>query len=241
MLGRFLELSVAAPDIGESLEFYAKLGFSQAPVNEAWPHAYAVVTDGRIHLGLHGEAPAAATLTFVKPDLLKFLDTLRPWVSNFEFLRLGGDVFNEAGWRSPCGHLLRLVEARTFSPGERPAGEPSHCGYFLEVGLPCADAPQAKRYWEDLGFVGMDEADGSLPHVSCTSDTIDIGLYSPAQLARPALLFDAGDLAATQRRLAQVGINPSGPIGTVPGMPPAALRRAPQGALLGVVAGAGAP
>ena len=53
MLGRFLEYSIATPDIRASLEFYAKLGFSQAEVGEAWPHPYAVVTDGRICLGLH--------------------------------------------------------------------------------------------------------------------------------------------------------------------------------------------
>ena len=48
MLGRFLEFSVETPDIPASLEFYGKLGFSQAKVGDAWDHAYAVVTDGRI-------------------------------------------------------------------------------------------------------------------------------------------------------------------------------------------------
>ena len=51
VLGRFLEYSLATPDIRASLDFYTKLGFSQAEVGEAWPHPYAVVTDGRICLG----------------------------------------------------------------------------------------------------------------------------------------------------------------------------------------------
>ncbi len=51
MLGRFLEFSLATPDIQASLDFYTKLGFSQAEVGEAWLHPYAVVTDGRICLG----------------------------------------------------------------------------------------------------------------------------------------------------------------------------------------------
>ena len=56
MLGRFLEFSLATPDIQASLDFYTRLGFSQAEVGEAWSHPYAVVTDGRICLGLHQEA-----------------------------------------------------------------------------------------------------------------------------------------------------------------------------------------
>ena len=54
MLGRFLEISLHTPDIQESLEFYESLGFAQASVGEIWPHPYAVVTDGRLFLGLHG-------------------------------------------------------------------------------------------------------------------------------------------------------------------------------------------
>ncbi len=68
MLGRFLEYSIATPDIRASLEFYAELGFSQAQVGEAWPHPYAVVTDGRICLGLHQAFGPAPAITFVKPD-----------------------------------------------------------------------------------------------------------------------------------------------------------------------------
>ena len=70
MLGRFLEFSLAAPDVQASLDFYLSLGFSSAEVGDAWPHPYAVVTDGRICLGLHQEPIPAPSLTFVKPDLL---------------------------------------------------------------------------------------------------------------------------------------------------------------------------
>ena len=92
-----------------------------------------------------------------------------------EFRRLGNDVFNELGWLDPSGHLIRLVEARTFSPCKRAATEMSLCGYFAEIALPSAELRRAKEYWEKLGFVGMDELEAPLPHVSCTSDSIDIG------------------------------------------------------------------
>jgi len=77
VLGRFLEFSLATPDIQASLDFYSRVGFSQADVGEAWQHPYAVVTDGRICLGLHQQALPAPTMTFVKPDLLKIKKTQR--------------------------------------------------------------------------------------------------------------------------------------------------------------------
>jgi len=224
VLGRFLEYSIAVPDIGASLEFYTKLGFSQAEVGEAWPHPYAVVTDGRIHLGLHQHPLPAPSLTFVKQDLLRHLAVLESHGVDFEFCRLGNDVFNELGWLDPSGHLVRLVEARTFSPTKRAATDLSACGYFLEVALPTPGIGEAKAFWEKFGFVGLDETSAALPHVSCTSDSIDIGLYGSAHLLAPTLVFDVGDLGGALARLAAAGIEPAG-------KPPAPLRQRPAAVL----------
>jgi catechol 2,3-dioxygenase-like lactoylglutathione lyase family enzyme len=206
MLGRFLELSLPTPDVRASLEFYLKLGFAQADVGEAWPHAYAVVTDGRICLGLHADGAADWSLTFVKPGLLQQLSALEALGVEFESRRLGNDVFNEVGWRDPAGHGIRLVEARTFSPVNTLPGAGSACGYFLEVALPEPHIDAAKAYWEKLGFVGMDESEKPLPHVCCTSDSIDIGLHDPVRIARPALLFDADHPEQRLAALAERGI-----------------------------------
>jgi catechol 2,3-dioxygenase-like lactoylglutathione lyase family enzyme len=229
VLGRFLELSLATPDIQASLDFYTKLGFSEAEVGDAWSHPYAVVTDGRINLGLHQEAMPAPWMTFVKPDLLKHLETLEALAVEFEFRRLGNDVFNEVGWFDPSGQLIRLIEARTFSPSKRVATDTSQCGYFLEIALPAPLLDVSKAYWEQLGFVGMDETDDRLPHVSCTSDFIDLGLYDPSHLRRPTLRFEADDVGGTLGRLADIGISSSGAIPSPLRGAPAALLVAPEG------------
>jgi catechol 2,3-dioxygenase-like lactoylglutathione lyase family enzyme len=222
MLGRFLEVSVATMDIQASLDFYGRLGFSQTPVGEAWLHPYAVVTDGRICIGLHEREIASPTLTFVRPDLLGHLAELERRALPLQYRRLGGDVFNEVAFFDPCGYTIRLIEARSFSPSRRRSTEFSHCGYFEEIALPCADPPAAKRFWEDCGFVGMEETGAWLPHISCTSDTIDIGLYDARQLRHATLRFDAPDISALSSRLAVAGIEPAAL--------PAPL--APQGAVL---------
>jgi catechol 2,3-dioxygenase-like lactoylglutathione lyase family enzyme len=229
MLGRFLEYSLATPDVQGSLDFYSKLGFSQAQVGEAWPHPYAVVTDGRICLGLHQDAAGAPSMTFVKPGLLKHLEALEALGLEFEFRRLGNDVFNEVGWLDPCGRRVRLIEARTFSPSKRLGHDTSRCGYFLEIALPVQDLDAAKAYWERFGFVGIDEMSDRLPHVSCTSDYIDLGLYDPAHLRSPMLRFEVDDVGGTLARLAEVGILPAGELPAPLRQVPAAVLTAPEG------------
>jgi catechol 2,3-dioxygenase-like lactoylglutathione lyase family enzyme len=199
MLGRFLEFSIATPDIASSFEFYTGLGFSQAEVRDVWQHPYVVVTDGRIHIGLHQSSDESPQLTFVRPQLLQQADALERLGIELEFRRLGNNVFNEIGWRDPSGHLIRLLEARTFSPGGLASAPASSCGQFQQIALPAPDAAAAKIFWEQLGFVGMDEPDAQAKHVCCVSDTINIGLYAPKDVPKPALIFEAGEAQASRR------------------------------------------
>lgn len=228
MLGRFLEYSLPTPDIRASFDFYAQLGFSQAEVGEVWNYPYAVMTDGRVCVGLHQHAEFVPSVTFVKPDLLRHLEGLEKRGAAFEFRHLGNDVFNEVGWLDPAGHMIRVMEARTFSPSKRSDLETSLCGYFVELALPAPDLGLAKTFWEEFGFVGMDEFDAALPHVACTSDTIDIGLYDSIHLNAPALLFEVDDLRRTLAALNAKGISPAGRLpGPLRGR--AALLHAPEG------------
>jgi catechol 2,3-dioxygenase-like lactoylglutathione lyase family enzyme len=163
------------------------------------------------------------------PDLLQHLDGFSQLVERFEFRRLGNDVFNEIGWLDPSGHLIRLVEARTFSPSKRKAADESLCGYFREIGLPTSSRETAKAHWEQFGFVGIDEPDAMLPHISCTSDTIDIGLYEPAHLQGPTLIFEVDDFDRALARLDANGVKPDGRLPGPLSRMPAAVLTAPDG------------
>jgi catechol 2,3-dioxygenase-like lactoylglutathione lyase family enzyme len=209
MLGRFLEVSIQAASVLESLEFYQKLGFTQAEVGEAWPHPYAVVTDGRLFIGLHQHDIDSPALTFVKPDLVHHLEKLEALGIEFDSCRLGEDVFNQATFRDPDGVLVTLIEARTFSPPSRGVAETSWCGYFAELGIPTRDADRAKEFWELLGFVAVADNDEPFRRVSLTSDHLDLGLYATRELRRPVLTFSDGEMAARVERIARLGIEPS--------------------------------
>lgn len=237
MLGRFLEVSVQAHNALESLEFYQRLGFSAAQVGETWSHPYAVVTDGRIFIGLHQYEFDSPSLTFVKPDLWRQIEALETLGVEFAFRKLGDNVFNEAGFRDPNGVMVTMIEARTFSPPAREPAEVSACGYFVEFGIPCTDTDASKRFWEQLGFVAVDEVERPFKRVELTSDFLNLGLYGTRELRRPVLTFIDPDMPARIARIRKLGIESS------PRLPPAldpettAMLIAPEGTPLLLITG----
>ena len=205
MLGRFLELSLPAPRIMESWQWYQRLGFVPATDGGVWSHPYAVVTDGRISLGLHDTPLAGPRLTYVKPRLALHVEELATRGVEFEHCALGDDAFNEALFATPDGHGVRLLEARTFS---MPAEPPQPLGWFEEIALPVRDLEAARAYWEGLGFVAAAEGREPWPYISLTSDTLSIGLHGTRALEGPTLVFSVDDRAAVVERLAAVDITP---------------------------------
>ena len=205
MLGRFLEISVHTPDIQASLEFYESLGFVQASVSETWPYPYAVITDGRLFIGLHGGVIRSPALTFVLPRLAQSIEPLRAAGIPFDQQRLGNEVFNQAMFEDPTGLCIQLIEARTFSPPDPAALTTSACGYFTEFGVPTRDAAAARAFWEPLGFVAMDEEPLPFPRTPITSDLLNLGLYRTRALRQPVLSFEDPDMREKLSRLRERG------------------------------------
>lgn len=205
MIGRFLEIGLYAPDIRESLEFYESLGFEQATTNDTWSYPYAVVTDGRLFIGLHGAPVPAPAITFVMPQLARAVDELGRAGIDVEEVRLGDDVFNQARLRDPGGHCVRLLEARTFSPPRLDSAVHTQCGYFSEYGLPVRDVRPGLVFWESLGFVAMDEQSQPFPRTVLTSDHLNLAMYRSRAFRQPVLTFEDADMSARVARLRERG------------------------------------
>jgi len=208
MLGRFLEVSVHTPNALESMQFYQRLGFTAAAAGDTWSHPYGVVTDGRVSIGLHQYEFDSPSITFVKPDLWRHLEPLEKLGIEFDFRKLGENVFNEAGFRDPNGLRVTLLEARTFSPPAVDCDE-SLCGYFAELGVPTQDAEASTRFWERLGFVGMEAQGARFRRISLTSDFIDLGLYESRDIQQPVLAFVDPQMSDRIERIVQRGVEPA--------------------------------
>jgi len=189
MLGSFLEISIHTPNILASLDFYMRLGFERAPVNnDVWTHPYAVLSDGHIYLGLHQYAFPSPSLTFVLPDLRRQLPDFEALGIQFEFRKLGDDQFNEAGFYDPDRQMVTLLEARSCSPLSSPITG-CLCGYFDEYRMDVRDPQASRRFWEKLGLI-YTEPDVVQPHtVRLATGGLNLGLQVSATPGRPLIAF----------------------------------------------------
>ena len=208
MLGRFLEVSVRAADVPASLAFYESLGFVQAVTGDARPHAYAVVTDGRLCLGLHGAGDDEPTLTWVHPDLATHASRLAALGIELEFARLGAEQLHEIGFLDPAGQRLTLLEARTFSPPAAPASH-SQLGYFEEFGIPTSDPERSAAFWDALGLVAFEPVSEPFARVVVAGRDLNVGLYD-LDLRTPVLTFSATDMPERIARLRARGLQFAG-------------------------------
>jgi catechol 2,3-dioxygenase-like lactoylglutathione lyase family enzyme len=232
MLGRFLEIGLATQDIRASVEFYERLGFTHAQTGDIWPHPYGVLTDGRVCLGLHQSRLDSPALTFVRPGIADHLAALEQMGIEPSTVRIGGEVFNEIGFRDPAGQPVRVLEARTYSPSDRSALEPSRCGAFRRLSMPAADFERARVFWEALGFSTGEPETHPYPHLPLAGEGLELALHRPQLCTEPLLTFCDSAMAARIARLRELapcpleppprGLDPRGNV----------LLRAPEGTVL---------
>jgi catechol 2,3-dioxygenase-like lactoylglutathione lyase family enzyme len=232
MLGRFLEIGIATTDIRASVEFYERLGFTQAQTGDTWPHPYGVLTDGRVCIGLHQGRLDSPALTFVHPGVANYLSALQrldiePYTTN-----ISGEVFNEVGFRDPAGQPVRLLEARTFSPSDRSPLEPSRCGAFRALSMPAADFEPARSFWEALGFVAGEPATRPYPHLPLSSGDFALAMHRPHFAAEPLLVFHDPAMPERIARLRELAPYPLEPPPRGLDVRGNALLRAPEGTAL---------
>lgn len=187
MLGRFLELAVVTGDPAGSWHVFQRLGFADATSGDVWTHPYGVVAAEGLALGLHAKGDEPSALMFVRPDVAALEREISDRFIDVESVQLGSDVFNELALREPGGTLLRVIEARTFSP---PAEVPARTalGRFLGISLPSADLAEARGFWERLG---MDVDEVTQPWESLSVRGLPIACHESRSCRELVLLFDA--------------------------------------------------
>jgi hypothetical protein len=196
MIGHFLELSVHAPDVLGSVRFYERLGFRQLQVGDTWSHAYAVVSDGRCFLGLHAYEFDSPAVTFVLRDLARKLPHLEQQGIRFAFAKTGDDEFNEAGFVTPSGQMVALLEARTYSPPDFSELDVSRLGRLLTLALPTGDVGAERDFWAAIGLRAGDEHAEPWTHITLSGEDISLTLHQRPHLREAALHFACPDLGA---------------------------------------------
>ena len=237
MLGRFHELSLRTTDIRASVEFYESLGFSHCTTSDTWPHPYGVMTDGRIYLGLHEYKFPSPSITFVRPGIQEAVRQFEALGIKLAFAKLADDSFNEFGFVDPAGQMSAVLEARTYFPTERRIQDVSSCGYFTEFSFPATAFESGRAFWEQLGFVALEETETPYLRLPLTSDGIDLALHRPRTFEQPLLVFTDPEMRARVAALREAGLSLSAELPR--GLDPDAnaLLLAPEGTALLLLTG----
>ncbi|MEO6186435.1 MAG: hypothetical protein ABIP38_06230 [Steroidobacteraceae bacterium] len=185
MLGRFLELALVVDDPGAAWQRYQQYGFAAAETGDVWTYAYGVVACRGFALGLHARGAERMSVAFVRPDVAALHRDLAGCGVQVEQARLGSDVFNELALREPGGMLVRVLEARSFSPPPE-IPEQTQFGNFLSLSLPCRRLDKAAEFWRSLGFEVEDSAD---PWEGFKVPGTPLACHARRSLPEPALLF----------------------------------------------------
>ena len=227
-LGRFLEFSVRTPDILDSLGYYKALGFTELEIGDVWSHKYAVVSDGVLSIGLHDRVFDAPAVSFVQQDLAKHARSMTDHGFDFSFMRLDEDVFNELGLADRDGHMVTMLEARTFAPSDEFDND-SLCGTWFELSLPVRDAVRSARFWAAVAPNLLRMREEPTVHMRFDAGGIALGLSESIALSGPSLCFKCHDKDALQAFVRKQNL----PHERYPGFEGAFLAlRAPEGTML---------
>jgi hypothetical protein len=186
MLGRFHELSLLTADIAGSWERWLSLRFAAGEAGDVWKHPYGVVACEGLSVGLHASGEEPVCVTFVRPDVAGLEKKLSNRLIGVDRAQLGAEEFNLLELREPGGVLLRIQEARSFSP---PADQPvaTALGCFRALSLPSLDLAEARSFWERLD-IEVQEIDD--PWEGLAVSGLPLACHDGAVLDEPVLLFD---------------------------------------------------
>ncbi len=204
-IGRFLEFSVRTADILESLHFYKTLGFAELEIGDMWPHKYAVVSDGELNIGLHERDFDAPAITFVQQDIARHARSMSDHGFEFSFMQLDEDAFNELGFPDRDGHMITMLEARTFHLSDGDESD-SQCGNWFELTLPVRDALRAAQFWAPIAPTLLEMREEPTTHMRFGADGVPLGLSESIAVEVPSLCFKCHDRHALMGLLEQNGM-----------------------------------
>lgn len=191
-IGHFLEFSVRTPDILESLHFYKTLGFAELEIGDMWSHKYAVVSDGELNIGLHDRVFDAPAITFVQQDIARHARSMADHGFDFSYMQLDEDAFNELGFPDRDGHMVAMIEARTFHLSEDTEND-SLCGSWFELTLPVRDALRAAQFWAPIAPTLLEMREEPTTHMRFEADGAPLGLSESIAVEAPSLCFKCRD------------------------------------------------
>ena len=211
-LGKFVELSVAVPDLAKSVPFYERLGFEKVEQNwEPWP--WSVLTDGVITLNLSQATPGGLVLNYIASDMperVAHVESTGAPIARVQDSRIP-EMIAAMATSSGLGVSFLAYPARRIP---RPSGV-SVCkaGTFGELACPVQDLDDSVTLWTKLGFRRLRGSSLPYPWAILTDDLITVGFHETRDFEKPALIYYSDN---TPERVEQLEFEGFGFAGEIP-------------------------
>jgi len=220
LLGEVSALTIATPDLDQSLNYYRRLGFSEV-MRFDFPFPWIQVSDGALLIMLRkGNDPYLAVTYYVK-DIEKSVKIVEDTGIPFIEKPKTGDLVKRYIFQSPDGLTVSLVNIQDgfkqppgptmltmnqqdyFNP-EKYVNKKA--GMFGELAHPVKDLDASIAFWQKLGYAVLHN--NQMPYKwAILSDGLHIlGLHQTNTFSYPAMTYFAADMKAKIEQLKNGGI-----------------------------------
>jgi catechol 2,3-dioxygenase-like lactoylglutathione lyase family enzyme len=219
-LGDVTAITIASPDLEDSLSFYQKLGFEEL-LRSDFPFPLIQITDGALLIMLRRDPTPYLALTYYVKDLEDIVDELersgivfvqKPEPSDFvkRYLFQSPDTFNISlvtyvdGFAQPPGPTMLTMPPQDYSNPEKYVNK--SCGLFGELAQPVKDLEGSIQFWQKLGFAVLSKYSSPYPWAIISDGLAVVGLHQTEQFDYPAITFFASDMKDKIEKLKGTGL-----------------------------------
>ena len=220
ILGDITALTIATPDLEQSLAFYKKLGFSEV-LRADWPFPWIQVSDGVLLIMLRKDPKPYLALTYYVKNIDKITTGLEKKGIEFSQKPKKTDMLKRYLLQSPDGlniSLVSIVDGFSQPPGPGMLQMPQNdyfkpekyvnktCGLFGELAHPVADLEKSLVFWELLGFKAISRFTAPYPWAIISDGLSIVGLHESMHFSYPAITFFASDMQEKIAKLKKSGL-----------------------------------
>jgi predicted lactoylglutathione lyase len=212
-------ITIATPDLEQSLKFYEQLGFKEL-MRMDLPFPWIQISDGALLIMLRKDNTPYLALTYYVKEMDRVVSELEAEgvkfaeKKDFGFIRrnliISPDNLNISlvtyaeGFEQPAGPtMLTMPQSDYFNP-EKYVNKA--CGMFGELAHPVSDLSVSIPFWEKLGFAVLSKFESPYPWAILSDGLAVVGLHQTKQFSNPAITFFASDMKDKIEKLKNSGL-----------------------------------
>lgn len=219
-LGQITALTIATPDLENSLKYYQQLGFAEV-MRFDFPFPWIQISDGALLIMLRKDPTPYLALTYYVSNIDAVVKELEDAGITFTQKPNANAQFKRYIFQSPDGltvSLVNIVEGFQQPPGPTMLTMPQQdmmkpekyvnktIGMFGELAHPVTDLDASIAFWEKLGFKALSRFSSPYPWAILSDGLAIVGAHQSTQFSYPAITYFAADMKDKIAKLKENGL-----------------------------------